>query len=466
MQSYLQTRNGRSAFFHRALFDAARNRYELTDELARAGHAAIASALSLAWITKRDTYAMAERLHHLVEAQDWDGVLELLRDHAGLAEVLNEPDGARRFALDVDFAYERAPPDVAALIVSAFLALLSFQPAREAGLDLTHVNAWLIYRPKAAFLHAVLEAGAHLSRDLLALTPEERELAVSSRIRLGGLFRREGKPHIVGLSMGGLVQAEATLLSVLAAAGLRAAAPPRAIGRLAVRLRGLFRRADKRASTIAYELGYIEFLRGELALARRWFQHAYAFGLAARDPTGAWIARCLAENSTFVASQRTRVFEKTLIRAHHIFEPNALQGDPNAQRWLMNVALHRLEVAVVRDDANAARQMHTALLSDAWVRQISPPNFMLRPNALLAIVERRFADAAAAFGQFIGDQSFTSDNRYEQLARHVLDYGRALLASGDRNRAVNVWQAALALPAHAGNVPWQQRIRTALANSA
>ena len=291
MQSYLQTRNGRSAFFHRALFDAARNRYALTDESARGGHAAIASALSLAWITKRDTYAMAERLHHLVEAQDWDGVLELLRDHAGLAEVLNEPDGARRFALDVDFAYERAPPDVAALIVSAFLALLLSQPARQARFDLNNVNAWLIYRPKAAFLRAALEAGARPEQDLLALSPEERELVVSSRIRLGGLLRREGN----------LVQAEAMLLGVLAAAGLRSATPPRAIGRLAVRLRGLLRRADKRASLIAYELGYIAFLRGELALARRWFRHAYAFGLAARDSTGAWISLCLAENCTFVA---------------------------------------------------------------------------------------------------------------------------------------------------------------------
>ena len=155
-----------------------------------------------------------------------------------------------------------------------------------------------------------------------------------------------------------------------------------------------------------------------------------------------------------------------MVRAHRVFERNASLGDPNAQRWLMNVAAHRLEIAVSRADANATRQMHAALLSDAWVRQIAPPNFMLRFNALLAITERRFGDAVTAFGQFIGDQTLTPNNTYEQLARHALDYGRALLASGDRNRAVNVWQAALSLPTDAGNMPWQQRIRAALANSA
>jgi hypothetical protein len=41
----------------------------------------------------------------------------------------------------------------------------------------------------------------------------------------------------------------------------------------------------------------------------------------------------------------------------------------------MNVAAHRLEIAVSRDDAKATRQMHAALLSDVWVRQIAPPNF-------------------------------------------------------------------------------------------
>lgn len=229
--------------------------------------------------------------------------------------------------------------------------------------------------------------------------------------------------------MSNLAEAESILLGVLGIAGLHSAMPPRAAGRLGVRLRGMFSRADERASIVTYELGYVAFLRGELAFARRWFRHPYALARAAKDATRAWISRCVAENCTFVASEKTRAFERTLIRAHRVFARHASLGDPNAQRWLMNVAAHRLEIAASRYNANATRQMHAALLTDAWVRQIAPPNFMQRFNALLALTERRFGDAATAFGQLVAGQTLGPDNRYEQLARHALDYGRA---SGSR----------------------------------
>jgi hypothetical protein len=455
MRSYLQTRNGRSAFFHRALMDAARRRYARTAPSVQAEHAAIARALSHAWSTKRDIHAMAERLHHLVEAGDWDSVLQLLRDHASLGEMIQQSGGGRLFALDVDFAYQRANADVASPIVDAFLALLASRPARDARFDIDRLNAWLLYGPNQTFLRAVLEAGARPSVNLPDLDPQERDLAFSSRIRLGGVLRREGR----------LAEAEAMLLGLFAVAGLRSAVPPRAIGRLAVRLRSLFHRADERASILTYELGYIAFLRGELPLARRWFRHSYALGRAAKDPTRAWISRCLAENSTFVATRKTRRFENSLVRARRIFEHHASLGDPNAQRWVMNAAAHRLEIAVSRGDANATREMHAALLSDAWVRQIAPAGFMLRYDALLALAERRFADAVAAFDSFLGGQTFGPGNRYEQLARHALDYGRALLGAGDRNRAAAIWRDALTLPPDAGNRPWQQQIQSLLGNA-
>jgi hypothetical protein len=459
IRSYLQTRNGRSAFFHRAMIDAALRRYAPTRQSRRAAHASIGHALSHAWTSKQDAYAMVERLYHLVAAEDWDGVLQLLGDHAGLAQALNDPDRGRRFVLDVDFAYEHAHEcdreDVAKRIVDAFLALLESEPGRQAPFDLDHVNAWLLYRPRTAFLRALIEVGAQSGHDLLSLNEEMRTLALGSRIRLGGLLRREGR----------LAEAEAVLVGLLGAADMNAT-PPRFAGRLGVRLGGLLRQADTRPSIIAYEIGYIAFLRGDLLVARRWFLYSDALARAAKDATRAWISRCVAHNCAFVGSRKTRVFEKTLVRAHRIFTHHASRGDPNAQRWLMNVAAHRLEIAMLRNDVDATRQMHAALLADAWVRQIAPADFMERFNGLLALAEHRFADAATAFGQLVGGQVLGPENRYEQLARHALDYGLALVAAGDRAGARAIWQQALALPADAGNRLWQARIRSLMADAA
>jgi hypothetical protein len=455
MRAYLQTRNGRTSFFHRELADAARRCYVPTDAQAtRVVHAEIASALQSVWIQRRDVYAEAERLYHLVEAEDWDGALAALRDNAPLETRLAQPGGARRFTLDVDFAHERAIEkgngrNIAAQIVSDFLALFSTAPARQAKFDFSRVNAWLLYRPNLAFLRAVLDAGARRNLDLNDLTADHRDLAFSCRSRLGNLLRRDGK----------LSEADEVLSSLVQLADLGTGRPPRAIGRVGVRLRGVFSRRDERASLVAYELGYVAFLRGDLRLARRWFRYADVLGRAAGDVTGAWIARCLAENCRFIGELKSRSLELTLNRAQPVFEEQASHGDPNALRWLMNVTAHRLEIAVARNDPGEARQAHAALLSDAWVREIAPPNFMSRYDALLALAENRFSDASKAFEKFLTRQAFTSDNKYEQLARHALDYGRALWGAGNKGRAREVWLQALNLPKDAGNRPWQARIR-------
>ena len=277
----------------------------------------------------------------------------------------------------------------------------------------------------------------------------QRDLVFRCRSRLGGLLRREGK----------LEDAENLLKPLLGdQTVVRAKSGPSRIKRLGVRVRSIVRRPDDRAGLDAYELGYIAFLRGELKSARRWFLYGFNLGLASGDRSGAWISRCLAANCSFIANNNSRESSRVLRKARPIFEEGTRRGDANAQRWIMNVIAHSLEVAVHENDAVEARRLHTNLVNDPWVSEYVDEIWLLRFDAMLAKVEGRYEDSANDYRRFL--DHIKSDA--EQYARYLLDYGLVLEHLGEDEAARKVWQSAGALPPDRGNKPWQDRIQRLL----
>lgn len=458
LRSYLQLRDGRIDTYHRDFSYALAERYTDVDRTIL--HRTIADVLYAAWIdpNTRDAYAMAERFYHLIEAREWDQAMSALADFEALDARFQISSGGLLFSEDVAHAYVTARGEnlneVAQRIIELFLDVLRSEPARRAQFTLARVNAWLIYREDREFFNALLQRGSRFELDdqaFAVIDPVAQELIFRCRSRFAAMTRRDEAQELSAR----LAHAQSILLELL---GANSQKTPGFADWITARMKGILRRTDDRAGTDAYELAYIYFLKGELKRAARWFLFSAHLSRIGKSASGEWISRCLAANCHFIESNRTGHFRKTLRRAGNIFNREAERGDPDAQRWIMNVLQHEIEVALVRGDRSVVQNCYARLRNDPWIAAFGDRKQMLRMDAHLALAERRFEDAAQLFGKLVEELR----DGAEQKARAVLNYGVACQASGDEARAREAWAAGLDLPAEAGNRPWQDRIRERL----
>lgn len=284
--------------------------------------------------------------------------------------------------------------------------------------------------------------------EIEALPKDDRELTYDCLVRLAGAVRRDAEKHPRERTD----EAEQYLKLVL---GHTAEKNPKFRLRVGVRLLSFLQRQHNRIGTAAYELAYVHFLRGRLGLSEDWFWFAGLLSWAARDATGVAIARCMAANCRFIAQSGTDDFDKRLRSARKVFVRRAEEGDPHAQRWIMNVIAHNLEIAVARGDAIAARRWFVELQNDPWIIAFeADTRMMARYSALLAAAEGRTGEAVPLFDALVKGMKDWD----EQKARYIWHYGKVLLASGDRESAHRIWKSGLDLPDEAGNAPWKERI--------
>lgn len=471
MRAYLQRRGLRIAYFHLDLRFAA---------LTYAGappasevHRRIGEALQETWDQSpkeiEDALLMAERLYHLAEAGDWNGVLEFLRDEkepSALEAVLDVPGGGFTFSRDVTHAYKLAidsgEMDVAAAIVDAVVTLLSSDKAAKAHFTLTRVNAWLGYDQEAQFFDALLQRSARLdlqAEDIARLAGDrERDLTYRARSRIAGRIRRFG--GVADLEER-LHRAETMLSEIV---GSKSAATPSVFSRFIEKIRGVLRRRDDRLGSDIYELGYIQFLRGELNSARSWFLYGAQLSENAGAETGMWISRCLAANCRFIErfdEKEGKDFARLLVRARRVFTRRADDGDPDAQRWIMNTIAHGMEAAAAAGDGDKVRRLCGEFLEDPWIVQFGTErSAQLRYRALSAEFNEDPAEAIELYSELIAPA--TLPDHFEQKARYAWRYGLQLERSGELDRAKEVWRNALGYPPNAGNRPWQVRNRARL----
>ncbi|MBM3266667.1 MAG: hypothetical protein FJZ01_03375 [Candidatus Sericytochromatia bacterium] len=351
---------------------------------------------------------------------------------AGIRQLVRLEDDESALRLFSDFAYhERRAADLGP---GAALAVLD---------DLAIVHAQIAYRRDAAF-DAYMSFLSRASRPAAwkrcwPAVATRRLIAAAFLGRHAGILRRQGD----------LGAAQAQL-----EAGLPALFPgPKAPA-------ALFQEYGR----LEYELGYVRFLLGDLAGARRWLDLSSDRAALAGDEVGAWIGRCVkAHFETQYEEIGADRFDAILQAAHAVFATE--RWNPVAERWVMNCLAHRFDAAFWRGDRDAAEGLGASLLAHSWVAKFGGPRFSGPILARLALLRGDPAAAAGAFREVLegAPEDGPARARTESLARVYLEFGDALLAAGSPAAARQAWEAGLALPADCGNHPWWARIRARVA---
>ncbi len=221
-------------------------------------------------------------------------------------------------------------------------------------------------------------------------------------------------------------------------------------------------------SRIEYDLGYIEFLRGELSSAALAFELSARTSLDAGRLVGHGISRCMAEQARWLecvargrAHEGASRYLTALSESEAVFRRQA-SSEAAAFRWLCNVAVHRFRVAFRTGDRALAQHALDALESDVWLStQPGGEVDLAMARARMLMIEGDFTEGARRLEQ-------TARVRFQQMpsreaqAENFFDAGMSHDCAGANTEAHVCWKLALTLAPDAGNRPWQALCRAAL----
>jgi tetratricopeptide (TPR) repeat protein len=297
-------------------------------------------------------------------------------------------------------------------------------PSHFSTLDL---HNGLLYRDTSgfylAFLQRCIEALASHPR---ASTPAFSRTCLELQVRLANTRRRAGQ----------LDEAEAELSALL------------------LRLR---KRPSALLSTLEYELGYVEFLRGRQDAAARLFTQSARTARAGGNPVSEWMSRCVAANARWQGAvsrhrhvQEAPRYVAVLEEAESAFAAH-VTSDGNALRWLYNVKHHRFKVAFRTGDSEQARRLARDVVEDPWSKQFDQTGAdAIIVGSRVSMINGDYAGGARALSRYAQTLGMLSEGR----AEHYLDAGFSAWLSGRRHQARSLWDKGANLPANAGNVPW------------
>jgi hypothetical protein len=427
-------------------------------------HADIANHLLS--LTPDDPLRESEVMWHLLGSEDWQRTTAYY-GAASLTRVQLE-SATREFARAFDKATAQGQLVKSELIVDSLQrALLGRHP--ESQLTLSRLNAWLTYM-QPALLRKALTRGAQLESAFDELEGAAKDFAIRCRSRLGEHWRRDGKLNEAWAllrPLAGPIRQHGFMR--------RVANPTLGWIRRCVRSGGLGRDLSDHAPV--YELGYIEFLRGNLAAARKLFEHSANLETAFGNQISASISRCVAGNCGFIAElsiaalmsspkpkrPEAQAFRRILLKARRTFAKAA--ADPVAERWMWNVSAHLFEIAFSLRERDRGQVHFAEMMRSDWARRFDQTHLTYPHQARYEMLAQRWEAAVDQFRRYFESIELGPRNYREALARSALDYGDALVKSERPDDAAEIWRVAMTLPGDAGNRPWQSIIQRRLADA-
>jgi tetratricopeptide (TPR) repeat protein len=229
--------------------------------------------------------------------------------------------------------------------------------------------------------------------------------------------------------------------------------------------RGRVGLSPKERGRLEYDLAYIYFQTGKLAMAAEMFRRSAAHSGQDGHVVGEWIGRCLEARVNFLRGAITPAqFRHVLEEARHNFQQaeSAPGGDANATRWLYNVAAHLFEAAFAEEDAEAALRWFQELQGNAWIRRFKGGLLLLPDHARLAMLEGDCDKACAYFKEYLDNDAAAVSGKTDALSREYYDLGQTLLQAGRTEEAEDAWRSGLQTPDELGNKLWKRRIRQEL----
>jgi hypothetical protein len=310
------------------------------------------------------------------------------------------------------------------------------------------LHAVLVYQPSTALLEAMLgwlTDEAFLRRCGVASSKVPLLLAGFAYI-LGNVRRKQGGP--ANLDAAAALFARGESLLAAESEGPAGAGP----AELRVHAR------------IAYDQGYVGFLEGDADASLAAFDRSVELSEAAGDALGAWMSRIVRDRVGFLHERLpAEDWTVTLTSALELFA-EAAATSPRADRWVKNTLAHLFEVCQATGDRAGAARWLAELEEHPWIRRYQRDRAVQLARARMALLDGRAAEATEDFEAVLGDlRSRPPAERYdESLARDIVDFGDALAAAGRSADAQRVWRYGIALPRHAGNAVWQQRLEQRL----
>lgn len=218
-----------------------------------------------------------------------------------------------------------------------------------------------------------------------------------------------------------------------------------------------------------YDFAYICYLRGEFKRAVEMFAKSASHSKEAEDQVGEWISRCVEYSVRYLGEiNPIDDFETVLKNAMATFREYSWGNskNPHAIRWVMNVNAHLFEVAFEKDDADSAENQIALLDSDFWIAHFAEPHFMTPYYARYAFLKNDYEKAAALFESYIKALKIedVSKSLMESLSREYLVWGRSLLLSGEKKKAIKIWKEGLRTRDDLANHAWKKRIMACLNN--
>ncbi|MFD0684596.1 hypothetical protein [Actinomadura fibrosa] len=409
------------------------------------------------WANCEDDYALANVARHGVLAiQAARSETERTRAAAQVADLLGEPSYGLAKAsrlqtedllMDYVAGYEAIEPIAADRIPDLVSSLTSILAQRAASTDEPlpeTLHAVLGYHPRGDPLNAAVLArltDADAVSEFIA-DPQRRTLTVlgfahGSASRL----RRLGDPDNLRRARNMLQQA------IITAEQLGTGADAL---------------TETRISSLTYDLGYLDFLHGQIANADGWFRRSVTAAERAGNRTSAAISRLVALHMHLYAGTVAPDFYRAQVEEALTYFTQEAKG-PHAQRWIMNCQNMLLDLASETDDVELAQVQLELLEEDPWLRQLAQDDLLRGMRGRTAVVLGDWPRAITLFAEHLASDLNGEPSAREGLARDLLYYGRALAATGRASQARTIWEQGLRCPDHAANWPWKPRIERELA---
>jgi hypothetical protein len=317
---------------------------------------------------------------------------------------------------------------------------------REPQLTPEVLHALLVYRPTTELFSAML---VHLTdADFLADAgvddPElHRWLLASYRYCLGSVHRKRGGPHDLAIAQRLLTEASGPLEEA-AATGDPA--------------------ATRVLAKASYERGYVDFLRGDVVAALPAIDASARLSEQGDDATGVAISRVVADRLRYLHGRLPgHRWADTMATALTRFVEDA-PTSPRADRWVMQVYVHQIELAFLEGDAATAQSVLELLEDHPWIDQFARRRSLTLARGRVAATGGRHEEACRRYVEALGP-SLDADpgtQHTEALARDLVDLALSLRACGREREAHDVLRHALALPPDAGNRLGQRAARELL----
>ncbi|MDN5300407.1 MAG: hypothetical protein PWP51_2960 [Clostridiales bacterium] len=414
--------------YHHSLYEHlkvnATNRY-ITESSERAFYRMIKDYQMLSDVLKQ--YIERWGMRHLIEMNYESALTDLmafLQDDAFMMRklavqmpeaIVDDFYDAYRLALSVDNNGEA--------IVRAFLKHFEKMQGNVNGISLEQINAFLMYRQDRSFYQNFLLAGVSEEADVHL----DGQTVSGMCQYLGGLLRREQKLEDAMQWLQKSLAANTSNQSLLA--------------------------------QTKYEIGYIYYLRGDMATASDFLSESGEASKRVDDLVGYYISYCVLDVYRYHADLLpAEDCLKRLDDAMHCFESHKLT-DQRARRWICNLYVHVAMIAFAEKNEQLFFDNYQDAMKNEWFKKYGAASTKQKLAARAFIFKGNHAKTKEMFSEMLNGASLL---RTESIAREFLVYGEWLIAHQAKDEGIHFLERSFETMRDNGNLYYTRKAKAIL----